>query len=1295
MNVLFVNYGDFTTNSLNHIGGFANALCARGHACAVAVPKGPETLAVVRAPLFIPLTYDGTLERPRCFPDGRGPDVIHAWTPRECVRRFTVELQARLEHPARVVVHLEDNETHLLETYTHRTERELRELPPEELAALWTDALAHPVRAFNLLRLADAVTVIEDRLADFVPEDTPHRLLRPGVDPVYAERADPAARARLRAELGIEAGERVIVFTGSTTFANEPEMRDLYLAVALLNQRGLPTRLVRTGFTSPQFAAGLTDEIRRHVSDLGFIEKARLPALLQLADALVQPGRAGAFNDHRLPSKLPEFLASGRPVILPATNIGRLLRDGVDALLLREGSPGEIAAACARLFADPALAASLGAAGAEFAARHFDLATNSDALAALYAQVLAGAPRTPWARIRDAGTSDVGLLAERAPAPHGGAGAGLVEQIRLLEREHAALTRDAARGARVEREAELTARHAANLDGLLAQTRRELELARAHSANLEHQLAAGARTWEQTVHDLARARAGAEALRQQLATVRDERARAEAAAEAARRELSDELAAVRNVLEQRNRKVRAMQDSFSWRSTAPLRALRRALVSPPAPPAGNLPVETARATPRAAEHFTALVIDEPADWSRLPRRRFTIRGWALRADGGPLPGLRARCGAAIFEGKVGLKRVDVRASHPDHPRAAEAGFAIEVRLEGDERELVLEADEPRGGWTAVRTFPPSLAPDATEDPADAYVAWMRSHEDHAPAALRRLAEESTKWEDRPLVSILVPVYDSPEPWLLRAVASVRAQTYDRWELCLADDASTAPHVRPLLERLAAADPRLKVCFRETNGHISAASNSALGLATGDWIALLDHDDELAPDALHRVVAELRAFPETDLVYSDEDKIDTAGRRSTPYFKPDFLPDLFTAQNFISHLAVYRTSIVRGIGGFRIGLEGSQDWDLALRFLEKSDPSRVRHIPRVLYHWRAIPGSTALDLGEKAYPLQAARRALAEHFQRRGESVELLPVEGGHWRVRHPVPEPAPLVSLVIPTRDGLHLVERCVESILRRTTYPAYEILIVDNASDDPATLEWLGSIANDDPSRGPAVRVLRDPSPFNYSALNNRAVAQARGAFVGLLNNDLEVITPGWLDEMVAQAARPGVGCVGAMLHYPDDTIQHAGVVLGIGGVAGHAFKRFPRGSEGAFNRARLVQNYSAVTAACLVVRKDVYERVGGLGEHRLAVAFNDIDFCLKVRALGLRNLWTPFAELYHHESASRGQEDTPEKHARFRSEIETMLERWAPLLAADPAYNPNLTLEHEDFSITTARRPHHAART
>jgi GT2 family glycosyltransferase len=379
----------------------------------------------------------------------------------------------------------------------------------------------------------------------------------------------------------------------------------------------------------------------------------------------------------------------------------------------------------------------------------------------------------------------------------------------------------------------------------------------------------------------------------------------------------------------------------------------------------------------------------------------------------------------------------------------------------------------------------------------------------------------------------------------------------------------------------------------------------------------------------------------------------------------------------SHLGVLSTELVREVGGFRLGMEGSQDWDLVLRCMERIGPEQVHHVPRVLYHWRIHSESTARSMNAKPYAAVAGERALNEHFERTGVRA-MAEYVGFGYRVHYALPDVQPLVSLVIPTRNGLALTRQCIDSIVRKTTYKNYEILIVDNGSDDPAVLAYFKELAT-----RPNFRVLRDDSPFNYSALNNMAVAQARGEVVALVNNDIEVMSPDWLSEMVSLALQPGVGAVGARLWYPDLTLQHGGVLLGLGGgVAGHANKGLPKGLNGYAGRAALIQSFSAVTAACLVVRKAVYEEVGGLDEERLKVAFNDIDFCLRLREAGYRNVWTPYADLLHHESATRGEDIAPEKRERFLREENYMKSRWAELLRHDPAYNPNLTADAEDFS-------------
>lgn len=1361
VNILFVNYGDFTTNSLNHIGGFANTLCTEGHACVVAVPDRKETLSHIASPLFIAATYAEVLATPNLFPDGRPADLIHAWTPRECVRKFVIGYQRVATTPARVIIHLEDNEHFLLEACTGRTFAELQHTPAEELDGLLNESLPHPIRHETFLRVADGVTHIIDRLVEFAPAGTPTHLLFPGVDfrQYHPEPADP----KFRDELGLRADEKAIVFTGSNTFANEPEMRDLYLATALLNQRGVPTRLVRTGFNSPKFMDDLSPEVKRHVLDLGFIEKSRLPKLLALADVLVQPGRPGPFNDFRLPSKLPEFLAAGKPVVLPPTNIARLMMDGREGIFLPTGTPTEIADTCEALFREPSRAAQLGEHATAFAHEHFDLARNSRSLADFYATILARESRLDWHALGDQAVSEATVFASTlARTSLGGAvnAQSTHELLGLLVREleqqialaatsgtpAADATVAPARNARVIDK--LTQQHIKNLESLLAAAREHAaglekarDLTQAHAANIEKEAAQHKRRREQGEVLLLTARhqvaayenallgadAEIEALKDALAKTVAEltefrtetAAKAKASAEAhfaERRELeaamirardahadelakaADKLAQTEAVLRSRDEKLAKIQSSFSWQITTPFRAIRRALFDRAAAPAVS-PVLFGN-------------IDYPQDWGVVPPT-LNVRGWSLHRKRMPLRAIRARLGKQSMPAEFGLERLDVLDHFRDFPLAERCGWIVKIEVPRFGTHLfVIEAQDDSGAWHVVHARLVRRTDEAPPPPPDSYGAWVNAYDSLTPEIADRIRTKLKGLRRRPLISVLMPTYNTPEKWLVQAIESVRRQLYDRWELCIADDASKEPHVRKILARYQKKDPRIKVVYREGNGHISAASNSALALAHGDFMALLDHDDELRPHALACVALELDAHPDADLIYSDEDKIDENGHRYDQYFKPDWNPDLFLVQNFVSHLGVYRTLLVREVGGFRVGYEGSQDWDLAMRVVERTAPERIRHIPKILYHWRSVPGSTAMLIGAKSYATQAAEKVIAEHFVRAGINATITPTKGSYWRVHYPLPDPAPRVTLIIPTRNRLNVLKPCVDSLRTKTSYPNFEILIVDNDSDEPETLEYLqaleagivpeptstqpvtetSSTSSTTPAasiRPPApVRVIRFPGDFNYSAINNFGAQHTDAPVIGLLNNDLEVIHGDWLDEMVSHALRPDIGCVGAKLYYPNDRIQHAGVILGIGGVAAHAWQSHPRGAAGQAHRNLLQQNLSAVTAACLVIRRSVFEEVRGLDE-KLRVAFNDVDFCLKVRAAGYRNFWTPYAELYHHESASRGAEDTLEKRDRFRSEVEYVTAKWGDLLQNDPAYNPNLTLTINDFTLALPPRP------
>ncbi|WP_188009154.1 glycosyltransferase family 2 protein [Grimontia hollisae] len=526
-----------------------------------------------------------------------------------------------------------------------------------------------------------------------------------------------------------------------------------------------------------------------------------------------------------------------------------------------------------------------------------------------------------------------------------------------------------------------------------------------------------------------------------------------------------------------------------------------------------------------------------------------------------------------------------------------------------------------------------------------------------------------------LFSIIIPTFKPDLTTFKSMFDSVMGQTYQHWQLIIVDDASNCQALSDLLITLN-DNPKINIVTQRKNGHISKASNIGLELANGDYLLLLDQDDIIHPDALKCVAYYLGQNPNARVLYSDEDKIDAKGNHHTPHFKPAFNPDLLYSHNYISHLGVYQRELVEKVGGFREGYEGSQDYDLLLRCLEHCKPEEVVHIPYVLYHWRAVPGSTAFAESEKGYAQDAGLRALQDHLGPKGVSVELgkLP---NTYRARWPIPAKAPLVSIIIPTRNGKALVERCVTSLYEKNDYPHFEVLLVDNQSDCSKSkalfkqLELAGK-----------VRLLTFDAPFNYSSINNMAAKHAKGDVLLLLNNDVEAINPDWLREMISHAIRPDIGCVGAKLYYPDGRLQHAGVITGLGGVAGHSHKYFPGDHPGYFKRLQIIQNLSAVTGACLAVRKSVFEQVGGLNEQDLAIAFNDVDFCLRVRDAGYRNLWTPYSMLIHHESVSRGAENSPEKIARFQREITYMKQKWGDSLLNDPNYSQWLTLDREDFS-------------
>ncbi|GMC11813.1 MULTISPECIES: glycosyltransferase family 2 protein [Enterococcus] len=557
-----------------------------------------------------------------------------------------------------------------------------------------------------------------------------------------------------------------------------------------------------------------------------------------------------------------------------------------------------------------------------------------------------------------------------------------------------------------------------------------------------------------------------------------------------------------------------------------------------------------------------------------------------------------------------------------------------------------------------------------------YPNWLARNE---VLDIEAMTQEIATFHYQPKISIAMPVYNVEEKWLRLCIDSILNQVYTNWELCMADDASTDPNVKKILTEYQQLDERIRVVFREQNGHISEATNSALAIATGEFVALLDNDDELAINAFYEVAKVLNENPELDLIYSDEDKIDMDGNRSDPAFKPDWSPDLLLGTNYISHLGVYRRSILEEIGGFRKGYEGSQDYDLVLRFTEKTTKERIKHIPKVLYYWRMLPTSTAVDQGSKGYAFEAGLRAVQDALVRQGINGHATHgAANGLYDVYYDI-ESEKLVSIIIPTKNGYKDVQRCVSSIIEKTTYQNYEIIMADNGSTDPKMHELYAEFEQQLPGR---FFVESIDIPFNFSTINNRAAKKAHGEYLLFLNNDTEVITENWLTLMVSFAQQERIGCVGAKLLYPNNTVQHAGVILGLGGVAGHGHYGYPHGDLGYFGRLAINVNYSAVTAACLLMKKADFDAVGGF-EEAFTVAFNDVDLCLKVQALGRDNVWLHEAELYHFESQTRGYDDKGKKKKRFEQEKVMMEEKWGPLIENDPFYNPNLTRDIPNFSL------------
>ena len=555
-----------------------------------------------------------------------------------------------------------------------------------------------------------------------------------------------------------------------------------------------------------------------------------------------------------------------------------------------------------------------------------------------------------------------------------------------------------------------------------------------------------------------------------------------------------------------------------------------------------------------------------------------------------------------------------------------------------------------------------------------YGPW---YEAYIPTEEELAAQRKKKWSYAPKISIAVPAYKTPELFLRQLIQSLQDQTYDNWELCIANASPQDASMEYVLKSCSAMDSRIVWKKLRENRGISENTNEAFAMATGDYVGLLDHDDLLAPNALYEIASALEKEPETEVLYTDEDKVRGEQlEHFQPHLKPDFNEDLLRSNNYICHFFVVKRTLLQKVGGMRKEFDGAQDYDFIFRCTEAA--GKICHIPEILYHWRTHEASTADNPQSKLYAFEAGKRAIEENLKRRGLQGEVSHTKDyGFYRVKYAV-QGEPLVSIIIPNKDAKTDLEKCIRSVKEKSSYKNYEILIVENNSETEEIFAYYKELSKD-----PAIRLLKWKKEFNYSAINNFAAKKARGEYLLFLNNDTEVITEDWIQELLGICQRPGTGAVGARLYYGDHTIQHAGTVIGIGGIAGHMFVNLPGERTGYMHKAALIQDLSAVTAACMLVKREAFEEVGGF-EEQLSVAFNDVDLCLRLREKGCVVVYNPYAELYHYESKSRGAEDSKEKVRRFQSEIEFMRCRWEKLLkAGDPYYNKNLSLTKWNYSL------------
>ncbi len=1130
MNILFVLYGDFGCNSANPLVLYARELSRAGHSCVIAVPSNLETVALHEKPSFSPRLYDEVLSGPgSVFLNGLPADVIHACTPREGVRRFVYTYMQK--YPTPCVVSLEDNEPWISQQVLGISEKKIGRFTEKEISDRLGLAYAHPFIYDKFIGLADAVVVIQDKLKIMVPPWVYCETVMLGVDLNFFSPRPPDED--LRAQYGVGEKEKVIVYHGGMNNFTKQPMKTLCQAIGLINEQGFECRLLRTGPFALDFLEQLNSRAVSQICDLGEIPKKDLPDLLALGDVFVQPGAKNAFEDLRLPGKIPEFLAMRRPVVIPDANISHLFQDGIDAILLKTGSAEEIAQKCVELFSDERKAEKIGYEGRRLAEKIFDVKRQARLLEAVYGKAM---------QIFHAN------VAAKVWGEEGGPASASERLVRKLEMMAGLDGPDVDDGKK-----ELMQEYAKNLKVMQNRIR-----------GLEEHLA----------------------------------------------ERNIEIDVLKEQVLERETDIERIHASKSMKITAPLRLL----------------AHHSRFYYRLAKNFQSVICH----------------------SGGLLHVLRK--GISVLK-RDGLTSLFFRMKQ----QVLGAGLVVMVK------------DDQKGYFYVGRNN---------------YEEWIRLY-DCIDENIRKgiLARIESK-PKRPKISVIMPVFDPPLEFLDKAIWSVRNQIYPEWELCIADDASKKPEVRNLIHRHMEDDSRIKGIFRTNNGHISLASNFALELATGEFIALFDHDDLLAEHALYCVAEAINSHSNVGIIYSDEDKIDSTEGRHGPYFKPDWNYDLFLSHNMVSHLGVFRRDLVKRVGGFREGYEGSQDYDLALRCIECLSPEQIIHIPRVLYHWRKHEQSTALSLKAKPYALVAANEALNDHFVRIGVNAKSEISQHG-YRVRYELPAVKPTVSIIILARDEMDHIKRCLNSIITKTTYPTYEIIVLGNRN----TKHEISNSINSKPQQE-KIRVILEDSGMSDADLINFGVNECSSNFIALIASHIEVLSPGWLEEMLSIAYQPSVGAVGAKLLSVQNTILHGGYLLGVGKGVGDAHRGFPRNHGGYWGRLSIISGFSAVSGECLAIKSDLFRNIGGMSNTNLPIAWNDIDLCLRLAQKGYRNVWTPYAEFRHYASATCFLNKTS-PYPNISLKVPGNFKRyWAEWFDRDPAYNPNLTNEFEDFSLAWPSR-------